>query len=256
MAGSQIKKTVLELGGSNAFIVLEDAELDKAVDIGVSARMQNAGQSCIAAKRFILHKKISDDFINLFNEKIKSLILGNPLEASTDMGPLSSIGQADIVKNQVMKSIKSGAKILSGGFPVNAVYPPTILLNVKPGVPAFDEEIFGPVAPVIVCNNADEAIKLSNQSKFGLGVSLFTNDLEKAERLVPEFEDGAVFINALVKSDPRLPFGGTKHSGYGRELAINGIREFVNVKTVYFDKFHDEKKKDAKNIVISMGNQT
>ncbi len=256
LAGSLIKKSVLELGGSNAFIVLDDADVEKAATIGVTARMQNAGQSCIAAKRFILHKKISDQFINLFNQKINALNLGNPLDVSVDMGPLSSIQQADIVKNQVQQSIKSGAKIITGGFPDKAVYPPTLLLNVKPGMPAFDEEVFGPVASVIVCNDVDEAVRLSNQSRFGLGVSLFTDDLDKAEKLVPEFDDGSVFINALVKSDPRLPFGGTKHSGYGRELSVNGIREFVNVRTVYVDKFHDRKPEKNKNVVISVGNQS
>jgi succinate-semialdehyde dehydrogenase / glutarate-semialdehyde dehydrogenase len=253
LAGSRIKKTVLELGGSNAFIVLNDADIDKAVDIGIGARMQNAGQSCIAAKRFIIHEKISQEFMEKFSKKINELTVGDPLDAHTDIGPLSSIEQAEKVAEQVRQSVEAGAQIIAGGYPEKALYPPTLLTGVKPGMPVFDEEVFGPVAPIIIAKNTEEAIKLSNRSDFGLGVSLFTNDLEKAEQLIPEFEDGAVFVNALVKSDPRLPFGGTKHSGYGRELAVNGIREFVNVKTVYIDKFHDKKHTENENVVISTG---
>ncbi len=251
LAGSKIKKTVLELGGSNSFIVLEDADLDKAVEIGVKARMQNGGQSCIAAKRFIVHEDVADEFIERFKNKIKELRPGDPLDENTTIGPLSSVGQAEKVKEQVKKSVEKGAKVVVGGEPEDAKYPPSLVLNVKPGMPLFDEEVFGPVAPVIVVKDAEEAVKLSNNSIFGLGVSLFTNDLEKAQELVPEFDDGAVFVNALVKSDPRLPFGGTKHSGYGRELSENGIREFVNVKTVYIDKFHDMEPDE--NHTISMG---
>ena len=239
IAGKNIKKTVLELGGNNSFIVLDDAEMDKAVEIGVKARMQNAGQSCIAAKRFIIHKNISEEFIEKFKTAINNLSFGDPLSDENDIGPLSSVKQAEIVTRQVQKSIEMGAKVVIGSMAEGALYPPTLVTDVKPGMPLFDEEVFGPVAPVIIAENTDEAIRLSNQSNFGLGVSLFTNDLEKAEELVPEFEDGAVFVNALVKSHPRLPFGGTKKSGYGRELSIQGIREFVNVKTLYIDKFHD-----------------
>ena len=255
LAGSKIKKTVLELGGSNAFIVLDDADIDKAVEIGIKARMQNGGQSCIAAKRFIIHEKVSDKFIEKFKHKINTLVVGDPFEEGTDIGPLSSVEQAEKVKDQVKRSVEMGAKIIAGSHPEGALYPPTLVVDVKPGMPLFDEEVFGPVAPVMVVKNEEEAIELSNKSDFGLGVSLFTNDLEKAEKLAHEFDDGAVFINALVKSDPRLPFGGTKHSGYGRELSIAGIREFVNIKTVYIEKFHDINT-DEKSTAISMGTPT
>lgn len=252
IAGHNIKKSVLELGGSNSFIVLDDADLEKAVDIGLKARMQNAGQSCIAAKRFIVHESVSDEFTERFAIELNKLKVGDPFDENTDLGPLASVHQAELVKEQVKKSVEQRAKIVAGGIPEKAVYPPTLVTQVKSGMPLFDEEVFGPVAPVIKAKDAEEAIKLSNQSKFGLGVSLFTNDLEKAKDLVTRFDDGAVFINALVKSDPRLPFGGTKKSGYGRELAMQGIREFVNVKTVYIDKFRDNEK-DEGDSVISMG---
>jgi succinate-semialdehyde dehydrogenase/glutarate-semialdehyde dehydrogenase len=235
-AGRKIKKTLLELGGSNAFIVLADADLEKAVETGIKARMQNAGQSCIAAKRFIVHEKVSEKFISLFKEKMKELRHGDPMDKEINLGPLANIEQAETVAKQVRESVEMGARVISGGSPDNTYYPPTLVLDVRPGMPLFDEEVFGPVAPVIIAKDTSEAIELANQTKFGLGVSLFTNDLKKAAELVPEFNDGAVFINALVKSDPRLPFGGTKQSGYGRELAIHGIREFVNIKTVYIRK--------------------
>ena len=234
-AGSHIKKTVLELGGSNAFIVCSDADMDKAVETGVKARMQNAGQSCIAAKRFILHRDIKDIFISRFKKALEMLRPGDPLDPGTTLAPLASINQAVGVKDQVERSVAMGAKILLGGYPDKAFYPATLVTEVKPGMPLFDEEVFGPVAPVIVVDSVEEAVRLTNRSSFGLGVSLFTGDLKKAEKLVPAFDDGAVFVNTMVKSDPRLPFGGTKHSGYGRELAVNGLREFVNVKTVYVD---------------------
>ena len=236
VAGRNIKKSLLELGGSNAFVVLDDADIEKAAGIGVRARMMNAGQSCIAAKRFIICEKASDLFIKLFLEKLLQLKAGDPSRKDTNIGPLASVEQADGVENQVKKSVEMGARILTGGNRENAFYSPTILLDVKPGMPVFDEEVFGPVAPVIIARDTAEAVSLANMTKFGLGVSLFTNDLEKARKLVSEFKDGAVFINDLVKSDPRLPFGGTGRSGYGRELAIQGIREFVNVKTVYIKK--------------------
>jgi succinate-semialdehyde dehydrogenase/glutarate-semialdehyde dehydrogenase len=235
-AGRKIKKTLLELGGSNAFVVLSDADLKKSVDIGIKARMQNAGQSCIAAKRFIVHKKVSDEFISLFTKEIGKLKQGDPLNESTNIGPLATRDQADIVEKQVIKSLEMGARLIIGGIRKDNFYSPTFLVDVRPGMPVFDEEVFGPVAPLTIAENTEEAIKLANSTKFGLGVSLFTSDIEKARELTSEFEDGAVFINALVKSDPRLPFGGTKQSGYGRELAIHGIHEFVNAKTVYIKK--------------------
>ena len=251
-AAGKIKKSVLELGGNNAFIVLDDADIDKAVEIGLQARMQNGGQSCIAAKRFIIQEKVSEEFIRKFKEKLHELVVGDPMDEETDVGPLSSVEQAEKVKDQVQRSLDMGAKQIAGYPPEGALYYPTLIVDVTPGMPLFDEEVFGPVAPVTVVKNVEEAIELSNKSDFGLGVSLFTNDLEKAEKLIPEFEEGAVFINALVKSHPRLPFGGTKHSGYGRELSVAGIREFVNIKTVFIEKLHDKKGK-KKHVAISMG---
>ncbi len=236
-AGRKLKKSLLELGGSNSFIVLEDADLEKAAETGIKARMQNAGQSCIAAKRFILHEGIAEQFVSLFNKKLQNLHTGDPARMDTDIGPLASTQQAENVSKQVRRSVEMGARIITGGYPEGAFYPPTLLTDVRPGMPVFDEEVFGPVAPVIIARDATEAVALSNRSNFGLGVSIFTNDIEKARDMIFEFNEGSVFINSLVKSDPRLPFGGIKRSGYGRELAIQGIREFVNIKTVYIKKF-------------------
>jgi succinate-semialdehyde dehydrogenase / glutarate-semialdehyde dehydrogenase len=236
IAAKNIKKTVLELGGSNAFIILEDANMELAINTGIQARMLNAGQSCISAKRFIVHRNIFEQFVSLFSKRLSALRMGDPLDPKTEMGPLSSEQQALKVRDQVERSITLGAKLITGGIQRNAFFMPTLLTEVRPGMPVFDEEVFGPVVPVSIVNDTHEAVILANKSKFGLGVSVFTNDLNKANALIHEFDDGAVFINELVKSDPRLPFGGTKYSGYGRELAIHGIREFVNVKTVYIKK--------------------
>ena len=236
VAGRKIKKSLLELGGSNAFLVLDDADIEKAVQIGIRARMMNAGQSCIAAKRFIVCKSVSDRFIKLFGEKLLLLKTGDPSREDTDIGPLASVDQAITVAKQVEESVEMGARIIYGGIRTGAFYSPTLLLDAEPGMSVFDEEVFGPVAPVTVAANITEAVSLANMTKFGLGVSLFTDNIEKAREMACEFKDGAVFINDLVKSDPRLPFGGTGRSGYGRELAIQGIREFVNVKTVYIKK--------------------
>jgi succinate-semialdehyde dehydrogenase/glutarate-semialdehyde dehydrogenase len=232
-AGRKIKKTLLELGGSNAFVVLADADVEKAAEIGLKARMQNAGQSCIAAKRFIVDKKVSEKFITLLKEKMEALRQGDPMKEETNLGPLATTEQAETVEKQVRKSLEMGARTIAGGLSDNTFFQPTLVVDVSPGMPLFDEEVFGPVAPVIIAEDTSEAISLANNTKFGLGVSLFTSDLKKAKDLAHEFKDGAVFINTLVKSDPRLPFGGTGKSGYGRELAIQGIREFVNIKTVY-----------------------
>jgi succinate-semialdehyde dehydrogenase/glutarate-semialdehyde dehydrogenase len=236
IAGRNIKKSLLELGGSNAFVVLDDADIEKAAEIGIKARMMNGGQSCIAAKRFIIHEKVSEKFISLFLEKLNELKQGDPSVGDTNIGPLATTGQTEAVEEQVNISVGMGARIVAGGKRVNAFYSPTLVVDVLPGMPLFDQEVFGPVAPVIIARNNAEAVALANLTKFGLGVSLFTSDLLKAQEMVSEFKDGAVFINDLVKSDPRLPFGGTGQSGYGRELAIQGIREFVNIKTVYLKK--------------------
>jgi succinate-semialdehyde dehydrogenase/glutarate-semialdehyde dehydrogenase len=232
-AGSKIKKSLLELGGSNAFVVLEDADLEKASEVGIKARMSNAGQSCIAAKRFIIHEKVSERFLRLFLEKLSKIITGDPSKEETGMGPLASIRQAETIDKQVQTSVQMGARLIEGGKRDNAFYAPSVLMDVKPGMPVFDEEVFGPVAAFTTVHDYSEAVDMANATKFGLGVSIFTNDMTKVNQIAREFKDGAVFVNELVKSDPRLPFGGTWRSGYGRELSQHGIREFVNVKTVY-----------------------
>ncbi|HEY8512753.1 MAG TPA: NAD-dependent succinate-semialdehyde dehydrogenase [Cyclobacteriaceae bacterium] len=232
-AGKNIKKTVLELGGSNAFIVLPDADLKAAVEVGVRARMQNAGQSCIAAKRFILHRDIAEEYIQKFSEHAAKLKVGNPMDPETDMGPLARTDLADQLEEQVNQSVEAGARIVFGGTRKDNFYYPTLLREVQPGMPAFDEELFGPVAAVTIANDDEDALRLANTSTFGLGISVFTRSRDRAQVFIEGSEDGAVFINGLVKSDPRLPFGGTKRSGYGRELSSQGIREFVNVKTVW-----------------------
>ncbi len=231
-AGKQLKKCVLELGGNNAFIVLEDANVEKAVAIAVNARMQNAGQSCIAAKRFLLHEKIAEDFITQFKIAIQNLKTGNPLEVTTQIGSLARIDLAEELEVQVQKSMAMGAKLIFGGNRKEAFYEPTILTEVSTEMPVFKEETFGPVAAIITFKTVEEAIALSNKSEFGLGVSIFTQNIAAIKAQIPAFNEGAVFINEMVKSDPRLPFGGIKKSGYGRELAEDGIKEFVNVKTV------------------------
>jgi succinate-semialdehyde dehydrogenase / glutarate-semialdehyde dehydrogenase len=235
-AGRNLKKSVLELGGSNAFIVLEDADLESACSIGVQARMQNAGQSCIAAKRFILLKKIAEPFIQLFIDKMHKLKMGDPMDPATDIGPLASAAQSIAIEDQLERSLKLGARLLSGGIRKNCFFSPTILDKVTPNMPVFTEETFGPLAPVIIAEDEAEAISLANQTRYGLGVSIFTKNIERGLQLSADFDDGAVFINALVKSDPRLPFGGTKDSGFGRELSRPGIMEFVNIKTVFIQK--------------------
>lgn len=233
VAGNVLKKCVLELGGSNAFIVLKDADLDDAVRTGIQARYQNAGQSCIAAKRFILEKEISESYISKYIEELKIMKTGDPSHEDTEMGPLCDIRQAGLVDEQIKKSITMGAVIEYGGEHEGAFFAPTVVRDVTPGMPLFDEEVFGPVTPFTIAADENEAIKLAGTTMFGLGVSLFTKNISRARELVSEFHDGSVFINGLVKSDPRLPFGGTRNSGYGRELSSQGIREFVNVKTVW-----------------------
>ncbi|MDQ3192547.1 MAG: NAD-dependent succinate-semialdehyde dehydrogenase [Bacteroidota bacterium] len=233
IAGKNIKKSVLELGGSNAFIVLKDADLEKTVKTALIARMLNAGQSCIAAKRFIIEEKIHDDFVFKFIEGLKSYKYGNPLDESTKIGPLSREDLAVKLQEQIMKSVEMGAKIVYGGKQNGAYHEPTVLVNVSPGMPVFDEETFGPVAAIIKAKDENQAFELSNKSRYGLGTSLFTSDIEKAKKHIHKVSDGSFFINEMVKSDPRMPFGGTKNSGYGRELSKEGILEFVNIKTVY-----------------------
>ena len=233
IAGRHIKKTVLELGGNNAFIVWEDADIDKSIKIALTARMLNCGQSCIAAKRFILMEGIYDEFVIKFTKAVKQLKSGDPMDDNTDIGPLARLDLANQLNKQVNESVKKGAKLLFGGNQNGCYHEPTILGNVVPGMAAFDEETFGPLAAMIKAKNIYHAFELSENSNYGLGVTLCTKNVEKALKLAKKVSDGAYFINELVKSDPRLPFGGTKNSGYGRELAKDGMMEFVNRKTVY-----------------------
>ncbi len=235
-AGKVLKKCVLELGGSDPFIVLADADLEKAIENAASARLQNnVGQSCIAAKRFIVHESLAVDFTAGLVKKFTALKIGDPLLPDTQVGPLVSKQGLEDINLQVQKSIALGAKLECGGKQVGEVgyfYEPAVLSNVKKGMPVFDEEVFGPVAPVITFTDVDEAITLANDCQYGLGSTIFTSDLELAKKLAVQIESGAVFINGAVKSDSRLPFGGIKKSGFGRELGSYGIKEFVNVKTV------------------------
>lgn len=235
-AGRSLKKTVLELGGSDAYVILEDADIQKAVEACVISRLINAGQSCIAAKRFIVHEAVYNEFLSLFIKKMSATHVGNPYDKHSDVGPMANIRLRDALHQQVQESISKGAKcVLGGNLPESegAYYPPTILVNVSKGMPAYDEELFGPVASVIKVSNEDEAINIANDSVFGLGAALFTRDAEKGTRIARDYiQSGACFVNSFVKSDPRLPFGGIKESGYGRELSDCGIKEFVNIKSI------------------------
>lgn len=236
IAGQQIKKTVLELGGSDPFIVMPSADLNDAVTTGVKARTINNGQSCIAAKRFVVASEIYDEFERGFVEEMKALRVGDPLKESTEIGPLATEQILKDVDDQVKTSVAAGAIVLTGGKKIEGAgnfYEPTVLVNVPHDSPASCEEIFGPVAMLFRVNSIDEAIQLANSTTFGLGAAAWTNDEQERERFVDELEAGCVFINGMVASDPRLPFGGIKNSGYGRELGEFGIREFVNVKTVW-----------------------
>lgn len=233
VCGQEIKPSVLELGGSNAFVVLKDADIKAAANLGMRSRMLNNAQSCIAAKRFILEKEIADEFIEAYTAEIKALKSGDPMAKDTQVGPLARVDLAEGLERQLKESIAQGATLMCGGNRQGAYFEPTIIKDVKPGMVAFEEELFGPVSSMIIAQDADHAIAMANDSIFGLGISIITNDIPKALELGKRVDDGAVFINELVKSDPRLPFGGTKKSGYGRELSRHGILEFVNAKTVY-----------------------
>ncbi|MDY0779328.1 NAD-dependent succinate-semialdehyde dehydrogenase [Tenacibaculum sp. IB213877] len=233
LAAKNLKKCVLELGGNNACILLDDADLDTHIDTIVNARMQNAGQSCIAAKRFIVTEGIYDRFLEEFKKKSEKIKLGNPMDDDTDMGPLVNEKALKTAEKQVKESVKQGAKVVLGGKISQSFFEPTIVTNVKPGMPIYDEETFAPVAAIIKVKDLEEAIEIASDTKYGLGTMMFTKDIETARKRIGDINDGAFFINELVKSDPRLPFGGTKNSGYGRELSREGIHEFVNKKTVY-----------------------
>ncbi|MEM7726513.1 MAG: NAD-dependent succinate-semialdehyde dehydrogenase [Cyanobacteria bacterium P01_A01_bin.45] len=236
-AGKRIKKTVLELGGSDPFIVLESADLASAASIGTKARMLNNGQSCIAAKRFIIQESIADKFEKLLIEEFQKLQIGDPMQGNVDIGPLATPGILQELDKQVQTCIKQGAKVLLGGKPLSEksgnFYPPTIITDIPLDHPIAQEEFFGPVALLFKVKDIGQAIELANATPFGLGASAWTNDSKEQKHLINQVEAGAVFINGLVKSDPRIPFGGIKRSGYGRELSIQGIHEFTNVKTVW-----------------------
>lgn len=237
IAGSEIKKSVLELGGNNALVIFDDANINKAVDTCIKARFQNTGQSCIAGKRLLIQENIYSAFIEKFLTKARELKSGDPMDKETYIGVMAREDLAEDLEKQLKKSVQKGAKIILGGKRDKTYFPPTIMINVTKKMPVFKEETFGPLMAVSSFKTDMEAIDLVNDSAFGLGVSIFTQDFDRAQAMVSQFEDGAVFVNELVKSDPRLPFGGTKISGYGRELSEDGIKEFVNRKTVYFNKY-------------------
>jgi succinate-semialdehyde dehydrogenase/glutarate-semialdehyde dehydrogenase len=235
-AAKRIKKVVLELGGSDPFIVMPSADLDSAVATGVDARTLNNGQSCIAAKRFIVADSIADEFQRKFVDRMKNLRVGDPFDEKTELGPLATASAVKDLDADVQKTVKAGAKLLIGGHKLDLpgnYYAPTVLTDIPKESPAYREEFFGPVASLFRVKDIDEAIRLANDSRFGLGASAWTNDDRERERFINELESGMVFINKMVASDPRIPFGGVKSSGHGRELAANGIREFMNIKTVW-----------------------
>ncbi|MFW6063033.1 MAG: NAD-dependent succinate-semialdehyde dehydrogenase [Chloroflexota bacterium] len=236
-AGEVLKKTVLELGGSDPYVILDDADLQHAVQTCVASRLINSGQSCIAAKRFIVTNSNRQAFEQMFVEQMQAMKMGDPLDEATDVGPQARDDLREDLHRQVQESLKEGARLLLGGeIPegAGAYYPPTVLTDVGKGMPAYDEELFGPVAAIIPVADEAQAIRVANDSSFGLGAAVFTRDLERGQYIAAEeLEAGCCFVNAFVKSDPRLPFGGIKESGYGRELGVYGIKEFVNIKTVY-----------------------
>ncbi|MFB5648808.1 MAG: aldehyde dehydrogenase family protein, partial [Candidatus Nitrosomaritimum aestuariumsis] len=232
-----LKKCVLELGGSDPFIVLDDAIIEKAAEGAVKGRFINCGQSCVASKRFFVGKNIAKDFIELFVKKASQLKVGDPMSMETDVGPVSSKEGLDTISGIVEDAKEKGAEILLGGSEIEgdgAFYQPTILTNVKPNMRIAQEETFGPVAPITVVENESEAIKMANDTEFGLGASIWTKDLAKADKMSRRIESGIVSVNNVVLSDPRIPFGGIKHSGFGRELSRYGMLEFVNIKSVRF----------------------
>jgi succinate-semialdehyde dehydrogenase/glutarate-semialdehyde dehydrogenase len=235
-AGAALKKTVLELGGSDAFIVLADADLEQAANSAIASRFLNCGQSCIAAKRLILVEPVAEAFIEQFRHKAQALRLGNPMQEETQLGPMARADLRDQLHKQVADSIAAGASFALHGGPAAGpgfFYEPVVLDQVRPGMRAWEEELFGPVAIVIRARDEDDAVRIANDNRYGLGATVFTRDVKKGERLARRIQSGSCFVNGMVKSDPRLPFGGIKASGYGRELSVHGIREFVNVKTMW-----------------------
>ena len=234
-AGSRIKKTVLELGGSDPFIVMPSANLERAAETAVKARNINNGQSCIAAKRFIVHREIFDEFCDLFVQHTRALVVGDPMDEHTNIGPLATAQIRDDLAKQVEETVRCGGRVLVGGKPRTGpgfYYEPTVIADVPVGSPAYKAEVFGPAAALIRVDDIDEAIRVANDTRFGLGASAWTTEGQETRRFAAELESGSVFINGMVASDPRFPFGGVKASGYGRELSVYGLREFVNIKTV------------------------
>jgi len=234
-AGKQIKKTVLELGGSDPFVVMPSANMEQTVQMAVQARLVNNGQSCIAAKRFIVDQRVADDFERRFVEAMKQVVIGDPMDERTQLGPLATADILADLDDQVRRSVAKGARVLTGGHKLDRpgnYYAPTVLTDVTKDCPAYSEEMFGPVAVLLRAKGIDQAIHLANDTDFGLGASAWTNDEAEQQKFMDEIQAGMVFINGMVVSDPRLPFGGVKNSGYGRELSVYGIREFVNVKTI------------------------
>jgi succinate-semialdehyde dehydrogenase / glutarate-semialdehyde dehydrogenase len=235
-AAKRIKKVVLELGGSDPFIVMPSADLDAAVATAVDARIQNNGQSCIAAKRFIVSETIAPEFERKFVKRMQDLRVGDPFEESTQLGPLANSDAVTSLDDAVKKTVAAGARVLTGGHPLNlpgSFYAPTVLADIPKDSPAYKEELFGPVASIFRVKDIDQAIHIANDIRFGLGASAWTDDPAETERFINELDAGMVFLNRMVASDPRLPFGGVKYSGHGRELAVQGIREFMNIKTVW-----------------------
>ncbi|NTW50487.1 MAG: NAD-dependent succinate-semialdehyde dehydrogenase [Chlorobiales bacterium] len=235
-AGQFLKKTVMELGGNDPYIVLEDADLEEAIGACVASRLQNCGQSCVSAKRFVIVGKVKQEFEERLVKAMSAKKIGDPLQPGTDLGPIARADLRDNLHRQVEESISKGATVLLGGTMPEGkgyFYPPTILTNVKKGMPAYSEETFGPAASIITVENEDEAVEVANDTEYGLGSAVFSRDIKRAEAVAAKIEAGNSFVNAMVKSDPRLPFGGIKESGYGRELSYFGIREFVNIKTIY-----------------------
>jgi len=235
-AGYAMKKCVLELGGSDPYVILKDADLSKTIPACTTGRLMNAGQSCIGAKRFIVDKRIESDFVKGFKDAFEGVRPGDPFDQSSGIAPMAKLSFRDDLHSQVTRSVEMGAVCITGGYipeGPGAFYPPTILTQVKKGMPAYDEDLFGPVASVITANNEDHAIDIANDTPFGLGAAIFSEDTEHAENLIRDRVDaGCCFVNGFVSSDPRLPFGGVKESGYGRELSVFGIREFCNIKTI------------------------
>ena len=233
-AGDAIKKSVLELGGSDAFVVLADADLPRVAALAARGRLMNAGQSCISPKRLIVDASVAEEFTRLLVAQVEALVVGDPEAPGTHVGPMARADLRDGVHRQVEASVEAGARLLAGGSKLpgpGCFYAPTVLGDVVPGVPAYDEEVFGPVAAVLVARDEDDAVRIANDTRFGLGASVWTSDPERGVAVARRIRSGAAFVNALVASDPRMPFGGTRASGYGRELAAAGIREFVNVRT-------------------------